>query len=123
MPWKKFCRSLCDSLAHLIEAFLGRNLIISSDLLRNSPAILSSSWLLIRILPYGSSKVRGLDGLNHDKHADVTLDLQAQYNNHKTALQTLAQKVGEIEQEIEEHKYATIPLKSRSLLALQTIRI
>jgi prefoldin subunit 2 len=33
------------------------------------------------------------------------LDLQAQYNNYKTALQSLAQKVGEIEQEIEEHKF------------------
>lgn len=46
------------------------------------------------------------------------LDLQAQYNNHKTALQTLAQKVGEIEQEIEEHKYVTIPRWLRKPSAL-----
>lgn len=32
-------------------------------------------------------------------------DLQTQYSNYKNTLQTLAQKVGEIEQEIEEHKY------------------
>jgi hypothetical protein len=36
---------------------------------------------------------------------DFLLDLQAQYSNYKTALQSLAQKVGEIEQEIEEHKF------------------
>jgi prefoldin subunit 2 len=34
--------------------------------------------------------------------------LQQQYSNYKNALQTLAQKVGEIEQEIEEHKYVSI---------------
>ena len=32
------------------------------------------------------------------------VDLQAQYTNYKNTLQSLAQKVGEIEQEIEEHK-------------------
>lgn len=32
-------------------------------------------------------------------------DLQSQYSNYKNTLQSLAQKVGEIEQEIEEHKY------------------
>ena len=31
-------------------------------------------------------------------------DLQAQYTNYKSTLQSLAQKAGEIEQEIEEHK-------------------
>ncbi|OAP63222.1 prefoldin subunit 2 [Fonsecaea erecta] len=31
-------------------------------------------------------------------------DLQSQYTNYKNTLQSLAQKVGEIEQEIEEHK-------------------
>ncbi|OCT54160.1 putative prefoldin subunit 2 [Cladophialophora carrionii] len=31
-------------------------------------------------------------------------DLQSQYSNYKDTLQSLAQKVGEIEQEIEEHK-------------------
>lgn len=31
-------------------------------------------------------------------------DLQTQYTNYKNTLQSLAQKVGEIEQEIEEHK-------------------
>ena len=32
-------------------------------------------------------------------------DLQATYSNYKNTLQSLAQKVGEIEQEVEEHKY------------------
>ncbi|RMD41592.1 hypothetical protein DV735_g3532, partial [Chaetothyriales sp. CBS 134920] len=31
-------------------------------------------------------------------------DLQTQYSNYKNTLQSLAQKVGEIEQEIEEHR-------------------
>ncbi|EEH11082.1 prefoldin subunit 2 [Histoplasma capsulatum var. duboisii H88] len=31
-------------------------------------------------------------------------ELQAQYQNYKTALQQLAQKIGDIEQETEEHK-------------------
>ena len=35
-------------------------------------------------------------------------DLQTQYTNYKNTLQSLAQKVGEIEQEIEEHKLVTI---------------
>ncbi|KAK5088488.1 Cochaperone prefoldin complex subunit [Lithohypha guttulata] len=34
-------------------------------------------------------------------------DLQTQYQNYKSTLQSLAQKVGEIEQEIEEHKLVT----------------
>jgi prefoldin subunit 2 len=36
--------------------------------------------------------------------AEKHLDLQSQYSNYKNTLQSLAQKVGEIEQEIEEHK-------------------
>lgn len=35
----------------------------------------------------------------------MVTDLQTQYTNYKNTLQSLAQKVGEIEQEIEEHKY------------------
>ncbi|KAF1809633.1 Prefoldin beta-like protein [Eremomyces bilateralis CBS 781.70] len=31
-------------------------------------------------------------------------DLQAQYSNYKNTLQTIAQKIGDIEQETEEHK-------------------
>jgi prefoldin subunit 2 len=31
-------------------------------------------------------------------------ELQAKFTNYKNSLQALAQKVGEIEQEIEEHK-------------------
>lgn len=38
------------------------------------------------------------------KLANTWLDLQSQYSNYKNTLQSLAQKVGEIEQEIEEHK-------------------
>ena len=36
-------------------------------------------------------------------------DLQAQYSNFKTQLQQLAQKIGDIEQDAEEHKYAHPP--------------
>lgn len=35
---------------------------------------------------------------------DAMPELQSQYTNYKTTLQSLAQKVGEIEQEIEEHR-------------------
>lgn len=35
----------------------------------------------------------------------MAIDLQTQYQNYKSVLQSLAQKVGEIEQEIEEHKF------------------
>ncbi|KIX01439.1 uncharacterized protein Z518_09165 [Rhinocladiella mackenziei CBS 650.93] len=38
-------------------------------------------------------------------------DLQSQYTNYKNTLQSLAQKVGEIEQEIEEHKLVTETLQ------------
>ncbi|KAK5092804.1 Cochaperone prefoldin complex subunit [Exophiala xenobiotica] len=38
-------------------------------------------------------------------------DLQTQYQNYKSTLQSLAQKVGEIEQEIEEHKLVTETLE------------
>lgn len=35
---------------------------------------------------------------------DASIDLQTQYSNYKQTLQGLAGRVGEIEQEIEEHK-------------------
>jgi hypothetical protein len=41
-------------------------------------------------------------------HSLNSSELQPQYTNFKTTLQSLAQKVGEIEQEIEEHKYGGI---------------
>jgi len=34
----------------------------------------------------------------------IAVELQAQYSNYKNTLQSLAQKAGDIEQEIEEHK-------------------
>lgn len=58
-------------------------------------------WLLTH--QYGSNKVRELDHLRKGQ-TDNTPDLQTQYQNYKSTLQSLAQKVGEIEQEIEEHK-------------------
>ncbi|EXJ57204.1 prefoldin subunit 2 [Cladophialophora yegresii CBS 114405] len=45
--------------------------------------------------------LRKQQDLNRAKN---TPDLQSQYSNYKNTLQSLAQKVGEIEQEIEEHK-------------------
>ena len=38
--------------------------------------------------------------------------LQTLYTNYKNTLQSLAQKVGEIEQEIEEHKFVTETLQT-----------
>jgi prefoldin subunit 2 len=35
---------------------------------------------------------------------DTTLELQNQYSNYKNLLQQLAQKIGDVEQEAEEHK-------------------
>ncbi|ETN37180.1 uncharacterized protein HMPREF1541_08170 [Cyphellophora europaea CBS 101466] len=43
-------------------------------------------------------------------------DLQTQYSNYKNTLQSLAQKVGEIEQEIEEHKQVPQALDGRQKL-------
>lgn len=34
------------------------------------------------------------------------LELQVQYSNFKSSLQQIAQKIGDVEQETEEHKYA-----------------
>lgn len=33
-----------------------------------------------------------------------SIELQLQYSNYKNSLQTMAQKIGDIEQETEEHK-------------------
>ena len=38
------------------------------------------------------------------------IDLQATYSNYKTALQQIAQKIGDIEQEAEEHKSVSLLL-------------
>jgi hypothetical protein len=43
------------------------------------------------------------------------LELQNTYGNYKSVLQTLASKIGDIEQEAEEHKYA---LKSSGVFSL-----
>jgi prefoldin subunit 2 len=42
----------------------------------------------------------------------LVTELQAEYQNYKNVLQQLAQKIGDIEQETEEHKYviSAIPL-------------
>lgn len=45
--------------------------------------------------------------LSHSKLQ--TTDLQATYSNYKNTLQQIAQKIGDIEQEAEEHKYAHPP--------------
>ena len=46
----------------------------------------------------------------HDSHSRA-VDLQTQYSNYKNTLQQIAQKIGDIEQEAEEHKFVTpLPL-------------
>jgi hypothetical protein len=37
-----------------------------------------------------------------------TLELQAQYSNYKETLQAIAQKIGDVETEAEEHKYVCL---------------
>jgi hypothetical protein len=43
-------------------------------------------------------------------------ELQTEYQNYKNTLQQLAQKIGDIEQETEEHKYASPRLPSSIFL-------
>jgi hypothetical protein len=50
-----------------------------------------------------SNRVRSL-GLRSEIWLSGAVELQAQYSNYKNTLQSLAQKAGDIEQEIEEHK-------------------
>lgn len=38
----------------------------------------------------------------------LLLDLQVQYSNFKNALQQIAQKIGDVEQEADEHKYVLL---------------
>lgn len=42
----------------------------------------------------------------------LLLELQAQYSNYKNGLQQIAQKIGDVEQEAEEHKFVAIPLSA-----------
>jgi prefoldin subunit 2 len=39
-------------------------------------------------------------------------ELQLQYQNYKSTLQSLAQKIGDVEQEAEEHKYVRLLMLS-----------
>lgn len=43
------------------------------------------------------------------------LELQNQYSTYKNTLQQLAQKIGDVEQEAEEHKYDSILLTSHTM--------
>ena len=43
--------------------------------------------------------------------AYICLELQLQYTNYKNTLQQLAQKIGDVEQETEEHKYVRISFR------------
>lgn len=43
--------------------------------------------------------------LTQDLVTDICKELQLRYTNYKNNLQTLAQKIGDVEQETEEHKY------------------
>lgn len=40
--------------------------------------------------------------------ANAGLELQQQYTNYKNNLQQLAQKIGDVEQDAEEHKYGLL---------------
>ncbi len=45
------------------------------------------------------------------------LELQLQYTNYKNGLQQIAQKIGDVEQEAEEHKYVANPQMPFSSMA------
>lgn len=64
-------------------------------------------WHRVRIQHFASSKVVIYGKALYTLSLKIA-ELQTQYTNFKTTLQSLAQKVGEIEQEIEEHKYGAI---------------
>jgi len=38
------------------------------------------------------------------KHADISQELQLQYSNFKDTLQNIASQIGNVEQEVDEHK-------------------
>ncbi len=52
----------------------------------------------VGILPDGGT-------IREETVANINLELQNEYQNYKNILQQLAQKIGDIEQETEEHKY------------------
>lgn len=59
------------------------------------------------LMPYSNLR-------NMSKTDKYTGDLQTQYSNYKNILQQIAQKIGDIEQEAEEHKFVTpLPLLER----------
>lgn len=58
--------------------------------------------------PLRDSKVCFVFPARREKHAhDPCTELQMQYTTYKNNLQQLAQKIGDVEQEAEEHKYVT----------------
>ena len=63
-----------------------------------------------------SASMKKQQGRPHKSYVGVQMltlfqDLQSQYTNYKNTLQSLAQKAGELEQEIEEHKLVTETLQ------------
>jgi hypothetical protein len=42
----------------------------------------------------------------------LSIELQLQYTNYKNGLQQIAQKIGDVEQEAEEHKFVIISLSA-----------
>ena len=65
------------------------------------------SWLNSK-LPQRSSKVNNITSCCGEASLTFFLELQLQYTNYKNNLQQLAQKIGDVEQETEEHKYVYI---------------
>jgi hypothetical protein len=63
-------------------------------------------WHRIRY-QHGGSKVHTESSLQDRSEIDTLQDLQGQYQNYKNGLQQIAQKIGDVEQEAEEHKWVT----------------
>lgn len=62
------------------------------------------SWLPNRLASKSNTVIYPPTLCHPLAHAEA--DFQAQYTNYKNTLQSLAQKIGEIEQDIDEHRYA-----------------
>ncbi len=81
-----------------------------------------AQWLSSKLPPSGSKVGFWVIKRHHNSADLVHEDLQAQYSSYKSNLQQIAQKIGDVEQETEEHKYRTpCSLKTRS--ALRRIRL
>lgn len=73
--------------------------------LKHLPSVLQSPHPRWHSRRRESSKVCAQSRHSRSRLTRVYLELQVQYQNYKNNLQNIAQKIGEVEQEAEEHKF------------------